>query len=309
MKQDSCDAVNSPNPRSLANGPGSYVTTTAPRKFANPAPLGLCSFAATTFLLSLMNLQTRGIKTESVIISMAYGYGGMIQVLAGMWEFACGNTFGATAFSSYGTSYNIPFSLKSDLRSRLGTYILSQSSRTGGFWISFGLILSPNSGILAAYANKKHELESALGLYLFSWFIFTTIMLLGSLRTSVALVALFSFLDVTFLLLAIGKLSTHAAPLTKAGGVFGRHLHHTTTPRTNSSTRILTRPSFQHRLVCRGCRPLRGRKQFHQTTNHPSWVSLQSLQTDDWVSYALTDSRKSELKTRSVDSDRNDHKD
>ncbi|KAH9447716.1 hypothetical protein MJO28_011241 [Puccinia striiformis f. sp. tritici] len=241
MKQDSCDAVNSPNPRSLANGPGSYVTTTAPRKFANPAPLGLCSFAATTFLLSLMNLQTRGIKTESVIISMAYGYGGMIQVLAGMWEFACGNTFGATAFSSY-----------------------------GGFWISFGLILSPNSGILAAYANKKHELESALGLYLFSWFIFTTIMLLGSLRTSVALVALFSFLDVTFLLLAIGKLSTHAAPLTKAGGVFG----------------VIT--AFIAWYVAAAG--------LLEAEN--SFIRLPTIPLG-----------KSELKTRSVDSDRNDHKD
>ncbi|POW01181.1 hypothetical protein PSTT_12651 [Puccinia striiformis] len=268
MKQDSCDAVNSPNPRSLANGPGSYVTTTAPRKFANPAPLGLCSLSLEILgakLLSRMTNKTlksnhctfrfcgdhilaifdeppnSGIKTESVIISMAYGYGGMIQVLAGMWEFACGNTFGATAFSSY-----------------------------GGFWISFGLILSPNSGILAAYANKKHELESALGLYLFSWFIFTTIMLLGSLRTSVALVALFSFLDVTFLLLAIGKLSTHAAPLTKAGGVFG----------------VIT--AFIAWYVAAAG--------LLEAEN--SFIRLPTIPLG-----------KSELKTRSVDSDRNDHKD
>ncbi|POW03894.1 hypothetical protein PSHT_11499 [Puccinia striiformis] len=246
MKQDSCDAITLPNPRpmTLASShsdiihhcPGSYVTTTAPRKVIRMAALRrssmhatdswlvfqwICAivrqsrsprtlqfvtqitrrvendkqdaevdllhflgFATTTFLLSLFNLQTRGIKTESLIISMAFAYGGIIQVLAGMWEFACGNTFGATAFSSY-----------------------------GGFWIS--------SGILAAYATKKDELESALGLYLFSWFIFTTIMLLGSLRTSVALVALFFFLDVTFLLLAIGKLSADTQALTKAGGVFG----------------------------------------------------------------------------------------
>ncbi|OAV86740.1 hypothetical protein PTTG_00201 [Puccinia triticina 1-1 BBBD Race 1] len=199
MKQDSCDAITLPNqrPMTLASAHSeivhnhSYVTNT-PRKFANPGPLGLSSFAATTFLLSLFNLQTRGIKTESLIVSMAFGYGGIIQVLAGMWEFACGNTFGATAFSSY-----------------------------GGFWISFGLILSPNSGILAAYATKKDELESALGLYLLAWFIFTSVMLLGSLRTSVALIALFFFLDVTFLLLAIGKLCTEGHALAKAGGVFG----------------------------------------------------------------------------------------
>ncbi|PLW44947.1 hypothetical protein PCANC_13513 [Puccinia coronata f. sp. avenae] len=199
MKQDSCDAITlaaNTRPLTLASTHSEmiqhYTTTTAPRKFANPAPLGLASFAATTFVLSLFNLQTQGIKTENLIVSMAFGYGGLVQILAGMWEFACGNTFGATAFSSY-----------------------------GGFWISFGLILYPNSGILAAYATKKNELESALGLFLFSWFIFTTMMLLGSLRTSVALVTLFFFLDVTFLLLALGKLCAESDALTKAGGVFG----------------------------------------------------------------------------------------
>ncbi|KAA1117928.1 hypothetical protein PGT21_027457 [Puccinia graminis f. sp. tritici] len=150
MKQDSCDAITLPNPRPMTlasthseiphHCPGSYNVPTPLRKFANPGPLGLSSFATTTFLLSLFNVQTRGIHTENLIVSMAFAYGGIVQVLAGMWEFACGNTFGATAFSSY-----------------------------GGFWISFGLILSPSSGILAAYATKKDELESALGLYLFSW--------------------------------------------------------------------------------------------------------------------------------------------
>ncbi|POW12795.1 hypothetical protein PSTT_04329 [Puccinia striiformis] len=249
MKQDSCDAITLPNPRpmTLASShsdiihhcPGSYVTTTAPRKVIRMAAfrrssmhatdswlvfrwictivrqsrsprtlqfvtqitrrvendkqdaevdlLHFLGFATTTFLLSLFNLQTRGIKTESLIISMAFAYGAGRDVGIRLWKH-----FGATAFSSY-----------------------------GGFWISFGLILSPSSGILAAYATKKDELESALGLYLFSWFIFTTIMLLGSLRTSVALVALFFFLDVTFLLLAIGKLSADTQALTKAGGVFG----------------------------------------------------------------------------------------
>lgn len=162
------------------------------RKFANPAPLGLASFAATTFLLSLFNLQTRGIKTENLIVGMAFGYGGIVQVLAGMWEFACGNTFGATAFTSY-----------------------------GGFWISFGLVLHPGTGILSAYAAKTHELDNALGLYLISWFLFTSLMLLGSLRSSVALVALFFFLDITFLILAVGKFYPETTALPRTGGVFG----------------------------------------------------------------------------------------
>lgn len=72
------------------------------RKLANPAPLGLCGFAATTFLLSLVNVGTRGLAEANVVVGMAYGYGGLTQLLAGMWEMAVGNTFGATALSSYG---------------------------------------------------------------------------------------------------------------------------------------------------------------------------------------------------------------
>lgn len=164
------------------------------RKFANPAPLGLSGFAATTFLLSLFNMQSRGITTPNLIVGLAMGYGGLVQLLAGMWEFAAGNTFGATAFSSY-----------------------------GGFWISFGLIFWPQSGILAAYtgAAGTAQLENALGLYLFTWFIFTFIMLVASLRSSLALVTLFFFLDVTFLVLAVGKFYPATTQITHAGGVLG----------------------------------------------------------------------------------------
>jgi len=76
---------------------------------------------------------------------MAFGVGGLCQLLAGMWEFAAGNTFGSTAFSSY-----------------------------GGFWISFGVLLTPGFGITTALAD---DLNSALALYLSTWFIFTFIML------------------------------------------------------------------------------------------------------------------------------------
>lgn len=165
-----------------------------PHKFANPAPLGLAAFAGTTFLLSLFNLQTRGITTPNLIVGMAMAYGGLVQLLAGMWEFACGNTFGATAFSSY-----------------------------GGFWISFGCVFIPGTGILEAYTapSKAGMLDNGLALYLFSWFIFTFIMLLASLRSSVGLVILFFFLDCTFLLLAIGLTMPHVAIVTKAGGALG----------------------------------------------------------------------------------------
>jgi len=64
--------------------PGLYRPTTE-RKFANPAPLGLSAFALTTFVLSLINIGVRGVSEPSIVISLAFGYGGLVQLLAGMW--------------------------------------------------------------------------------------------------------------------------------------------------------------------------------------------------------------------------------
>jgi len=164
------------------------------RKFANPAPLGLSAFALTTFFLSMVNVQARGVETPNLVVGIGLAYGGLVQLLAGMWEFACGNTFGATAFSSY-----------------------------GGFWISFALIFWPGSGILDAYTATPEAaatLDSALGFYLAGWFIFTFICLVACLRSSIGLIALFGMLDLTFMLLMVGKFNTHVA-ITKAGGACG----------------------------------------------------------------------------------------
>ncbi|KAG8908956.1 PAB-dependent poly(A)-specific ribonuclease subunit 3 [Tulasnella sp. 403] len=161
------------------------------RKLGNPGPLGLFSFASTTLILSLYNVSARHIAVPNLVVGMAVGVGGLVQLLAGMWEFACGNTFGATAFSSY-----------------------------GGFWISFALIFIPDSGIQEAYAGKEDQFHSALGIYLITWFVFTFIMFLATHKASVALASVFFFLFITFILLAAGeftgKLNVH-----KAGGAFG----------------------------------------------------------------------------------------
>jgi xanthine/uracil permease len=69
--------------------PGLYKPTTE-RKFANPAPLGLSAFALTTFVLSLINIQNRSLSNASIVISLAFGYGGLVQLLAGMWYVFCG---------------------------------------------------------------------------------------------------------------------------------------------------------------------------------------------------------------------------
>ncbi|CAK7273176.1 Meiotically up-regulated protein 86 protein [Sporothrix epigloea] len=167
------------------------------RKFANPAPLGLSAFALTTFVLSLINLQTRGVAEPNIVACLALGYGGLVQLLAGMWEMAVGNTFGATALSSY-----------------------------GGFWISYAILLNPTWDLLSAYAESGTT-ESALGFFLTGWFIFTTIMLLLTLRSTLMFFSLFFTLDLAFLFLAVGAFAADngnastATNLNKAGGVFG----------------------------------------------------------------------------------------
>jgi len=161
------------------------------RKFANPAPLGLSAFALTTFVLSLINVKTNGIDVNSIVIGLAFGYGGLCQLLAGMWEFACGNTFGATAFSSY-----------------------------GGFWISFAWTISPWSGVIDAYTDQT-MLAHALGLYLFGWMIFTFIMLLATPRSSFGLAGVFFFLTITFMLLGISYYVPSKPHIATAGGAFG----------------------------------------------------------------------------------------
>ncbi|KAI8081691.1 GPR1/FUN34/yaaH family-domain-containing protein [Halteromyces radiatus] len=165
----------------------------APVVIANPGPLGLSGFALTTFVLSLHNagagLNAAG--PHGVVTGLAIGYGGLVQLLAGMWEFRTGNTFGATAFSSY-----------------------------GGFWLSFGMIFIPGFGILQSYNGDTATLNQSLGFYLLGWTIFTGIMLIASHRSSVGLVALFFMLFITFILLAAGKFN-NSLTTQIAGGAFG----------------------------------------------------------------------------------------
>jgi succinate-acetate transporter protein len=168
------------------------------RKFANPAPLGLCAFALTTFVLSCINMHTRGVEKPHVVVGVAFAYGGLVQLLAGMWEMAVGNTFGATALSSY-----------------------------GGFWIAYAFLISPNWGIIETYGPYEGDSFSPLGFFLAGWFIFTTIMVICTLRSTLAFFLLFFFLDLAFLMLMceqfagdMGHMNAKVG-LQKAGGFFG----------------------------------------------------------------------------------------
>ncbi|MFC8732012.1 acetate uptake transporter [Luteimicrobium sp. NPDC057192] len=153
--------------------------------FADPAPLGLAAFALTTFVLSFTN--TGLFKAEPVVFGLALAYGGIAQMLAGMWEFAKGNTFGATAFTSY-----------------------------GAFWIAFWYL----TGHTDLSGVDPKDAGHGVGLFLLAWAIFTAYMFIASLRTTGALVGVFGLLTVTFLLLALGDL-TDTSGLAKAGGWFG----------------------------------------------------------------------------------------
>lgn len=153
---------------------------------ADPGPLGLAAFALTTFILSMFNSGLVSEAGEPVVLGVALAYGGLAQLLAGMWEFKTGNTFGAVAFTSY-----------------------------GAFWLSFW-------ALVAFYAKDIPEADTghAIGLYLIAWGIFTAYMFVASLRTTAAIATVFALLTVTFLLLGIGD-AGGSSGLTKVGGYVG----------------------------------------------------------------------------------------
>ncbi|KDN41623.1 hypothetical protein RSAG8_07301, partial [Rhizoctonia solani AG-8 WAC10335] len=148
------------------------------------------ALAATTLMWSLYNARTRGIFEINAIIGMALAVGGLVQLLAGMWEFVTGNTFAATTFS-----------------------IL------GGFWISYGIMYWPSSNSLSAYATDDH-LASALGIFFMVWMIVALMLLLGSLRGSIPLAGTFFFLFLMYMLLGIAHF-TGRNGIRRAGGVLG----------------------------------------------------------------------------------------
>jgi succinate-acetate transporter protein len=154
-------------------------------KPADPGPLGLGAFAMTTFVLSMFNSNLVNDKGLPVVLGLALAYGGIVQLLAGMWEFRTGNTFGALAFCSF-----------------------------GAFWISFwalNVFYAKQIG-----GNAGH----AVGVYLWAWAIFTAYMTVAALRVSGAVLLVFVLLTITFVLLAIGAVGAHKT-VTHWGGYLG----------------------------------------------------------------------------------------
>ena len=153
---------------------------------ADPAPLGLAAFAGTTFVLSLFNAGIGSPELVAVVLPLALLYGGIVQLLAGMWEFRNDNTFGAVAFSSY-----------------------------GAFWISYFVYARYFAGTL-----PPADAHTATGIFLLMWTIFTVYMTVAALKTNGALIAVFGTVLITFVLLTVGEF-VESTFLLHAGGYLG----------------------------------------------------------------------------------------
>lgn len=151
-------------------------------RFSNPAPLGLAGFALTTWLLSMINAGWFSGDGMNLVLAVALAYGGTAQMIAGIMELPRGNTFGATAFVSF-----------------------------GAFWWSFALfVLFLHDKVPAAF----------VGWYLFLWGVFTLYMWVATWKAPRALQAVFFVLWITFFLLAASEWTGMAA-LKMAGGYGG----------------------------------------------------------------------------------------
>ena len=181
---------------------------------ADPGPLGLAAFAGTTFVLSIFNAGLVDVKLEAVVLPLALLYGGLVQLLAGMWEFRKNNTFGAVAFSSY-----------------------------GAFWISFFVYVRYFASTL-----PPEQAHTATGIFLLMWTIFTAYMTLASVKTNGALAATFAAVLATFALLSIGEFAENATVL-HAGGFVGL-LAAACAWYTSAAGASRTRPGAAHSSQC-----------------------------------------------------------
>jgi succinate-acetate transporter protein len=147
--------------------PGPAAPPPAHVPFGDPAALGLAGFAMTTFVLSVVNAGWVPADVSGVVLGLALFYGGAIQAIAGIWEFANRNTFGAVAFCSY-----------------------------GAFWMSFWY--------LSTATKLGSDAEKGIGLYLLAWAIFTCYMTIAAYRTNLIVFLVFVVLTLTYVALMLG---------------------------------------------------------------------------------------------------------
>jgi len=141
------------------------------KELANPAALGLGGFAMTTFILNIVNAGLIPAESLGMVLPMGLFYGGLAQFCAGMWEVRRGDTFGATAFSSF-----------------------------GAFWMGLAtMVIFEWTGIFPAVP------QAGMAVFLIAWGIFTGYMMFGSFRVSKGVATVFVTLTILFFLLAVGE--------------------------------------------------------------------------------------------------------
>ncbi|MGH2913388.1 MAG: acetate uptake transporter [Solirubrobacteraceae bacterium] len=173
-------------PREPGDAPAPHTPSGAIASWipADPAPLGLAGFSLTTFMLGMVNANFIDGKDVFAVLSVAAAYGGLAQLLAGMWAFREGNTFAAVAFSSY-----------------------------GAFWISFVFLVQ----FFLPEANAATA-GHAVALYLFCWGFFTFYMWIGTFALNTALWLVFGTLWIAYLLLGLGDLGGGSTTIAHIGG-------------------------------------------------------------------------------------------
>ncbi len=158
---------------------------------ADPAPLGLAAFALTTFLLSAFNAGWMTHSSGLAWVGYAFAYGGLVQLLAGMWEFRNRNVFGATAFGSY-----------------------------GGFWIGLFFYFQLYGAKLATHPLTAGLFAKDVGWILLAFAIFNTYMLLWATQVNMAVFGVFLTLELTEIILFIGNFAGSSGTV-KFGGYVG----------------------------------------------------------------------------------------
>jgi uncharacterized protein len=170
-------------------GTGAAPPAAQAPSIADPVPVGIAGFAMTTFILSCVNAGFfSGTAGTPMVLGLAIFYGGLVQLLAGLWAFRRGETFVAVAFCSYG----------------------------GGFWLSYFFLVYFIAPHLAASVAGN-----AVGLYLLGWLIFTSYMTIAALRTNLAVLVVFITLAATYLLLTLANLGINTSGLLPIGGYVG----------------------------------------------------------------------------------------
>jgi len=174
-----------------------------PLRRADPGALGLIGFALTTFVLGLYQCgaglpgsNPHGqVGPDQTVFGLAVFFGGAAQFVAGVLEFACGNTFGMTVHCSY-----------------------------GAFWLAFAMLLVPSLGIKEAYAGDERAYSMHLGIFLILWCFLTVIFLIAALRTNFVVIGVLFFLALAFFFLAVAEFVSTSHPkgsvrVNRAGGV------------------------------------------------------------------------------------------